>query len=447
MVQGELSALLGSRPRPVMARPLTWLPVALLLAWTGVAAGAPIVDGDADGVDDTIDACLYTPPAVPVDPRGCELPDADGDGIPDAADLCPLTAAGQAVDGFGCPLPCPDGCDGDADGDGVPDALDRCPATAAAALVDADGCALDSDLDGVPDGIDRCSGTRVDQAADARGCAAGQRPVADARRRPAPSAPATRQAAPPPQAPIEPPPPPADAGRVAAPSPRPWPDASTRRLLAALHLALLQTGERRLDEAAPPRTAPQAQTPARASAATAAVPSAAAEAPPPSQERPDGITTTATALPVAAEATQAPSPPPAASVAPRDAVAPAPDAQRPEAGEIPPRPLRLAPAHGVPPGDGALARMRFAGGSAELDGRLQRQLTGVLARLHALDAAGRTYRLEVRGDVSGDVGLGMTRARLVRAWLMSRGVPPGRVAAVPARLPEADVELRLLAED
>jgi outer membrane protein OmpA-like peptidoglycan-associated protein len=104
---------------------------------SSAAARQLIVDGDADGVDDTVDQCLYTPAAAPVDTRGCSQ-------------------------------------EGDEDADGVSDVVDACPYSPPQAQVDAHGCALDADFDGVANGLDRCSATALGVAADARGCAPDQ---------------------------------------------------------------------------------------------------------------------------------------------------------------------------------------------------------------------------------------------------------------------------------
>jgi len=85
-------------------------------------------------------------PAPPVD--------TDGDGIPDIRDSCPTVA--EDKDGFqdedGCP-------DLDNDQDGIPDALDKCPNEPEDkdGFEDEDGCPdLDNDQDGIPDASDLC---------------------------------------------------------------------------------------------------------------------------------------------------------------------------------------------------------------------------------------------------------------------------------------------------
>lgn len=62
--------------------------------------------------------------------------------------------------------------DGDRDGDGVRNSLDACPETPAGDAVDARGCSLpkDSDGDGVVDASDRCPGTAAGTVVDANGC-------------------------------------------------------------------------------------------------------------------------------------------------------------------------------------------------------------------------------------------------------------------------------------
>ncbi len=113
-------------------RLLPWL-VMLPSAALAAAGVGYIVDGDGDGVDDTRDLCLYTPP-------------------------------GATVDGFGC-----SGND-DEDGDQVADLLDHCPMSPPGARVDRYGCAIDSDFDGVADGIDRCDGSPLGALVNAAGC-------------------------------------------------------------------------------------------------------------------------------------------------------------------------------------------------------------------------------------------------------------------------------------
>jgi outer membrane protein OmpA-like peptidoglycan-associated protein len=154
--------------------------------------GCPLPkDTDGDGVVDTLDRCPATPAGTPVDTRGCPR-DSDGDGVIDRDDKCPATPAGTAVDATGCPRDtdqdgvidrddkCPNtpagtavdaaGCPRDSDGDGVIDTLDRCPNTPAHTEVDATGCPVDSDRDGVIDANDKCPGTPAGTKVDATGC-------------------------------------------------------------------------------------------------------------------------------------------------------------------------------------------------------------------------------------------------------------------------------------
>ena len=88
--------------------------------------------------------------------------DSDKDGVPDKKDACPNTPLGATVDARGCPT--------DSDKDGVYDGLDKCPGTPAGATVDASGCPADSDSDGVPDGIDQCPNTPAGVHVDPKGC-------------------------------------------------------------------------------------------------------------------------------------------------------------------------------------------------------------------------------------------------------------------------------------
>lgn len=60
-------------------------------------------DADADGVNDDMDLCPGTPPAVAVDSAGCAL-DEDLDGVSDSNDQCLGTAPGLVVDAAGCPV-------------------------------------------------------------------------------------------------------------------------------------------------------------------------------------------------------------------------------------------------------------------------------------------------------------------------------------------------------
>ena len=119
-----------------------WLLSLSLIAVCARAELPPlIVDGDADGISDEVDECLYTPPGIRVNEVGCPLLAEDGDA------------------------------------DGVADPQDDCPYTPPGARVDSHGCALDTDLDGVADGIDRCPATPVGASVDANGCPVGQSPV------------------------------------------------------------------------------------------------------------------------------------------------------------------------------------------------------------------------------------------------------------------------------
>ncbi|MCC2548277.1 OmpA family protein [Hymenobacter sp. BT175] len=127
-------------------------------------------DSDEDGVQDRLDMCPSTPPAVPVNERGCPL-DSDSDGVPDYQDSCPGEAGKAEFNG--CP---------DADDDGVMDSDDACPNTAGRAELR--GCP-DADNDNITDEEDQCPDTPAGAEVDAKGC-----PVKPAAAPAAPAAPA-----------------------------------------------------------------------------------------------------------------------------------------------------------------------------------------------------------------------------------------------------------------
>lgn len=64
---------------------------------------AAVADSDKDGVADTYDKCLATPPGVEVDSKGCPL-DSDSDGVFDYEDACADTDTRLSVDTKGCPI-------------------------------------------------------------------------------------------------------------------------------------------------------------------------------------------------------------------------------------------------------------------------------------------------------------------------------------------------------
>ncbi|MGQ0621470.1 MAG: OmpA family protein [Panacagrimonas sp.] len=124
------------------------LVLGLAVSCATMATTTMIVDGDADGVADEADRCLYTPLGIRVRGDGCS----------------PLA--------------------GDEDEDAVADLTDACPLSPAGARVDAQGCALDGDIDGIADGIDHCPSTGSDRGVDEAGCAPGDRRVVLAMRAP-----------------------------------------------------------------------------------------------------------------------------------------------------------------------------------------------------------------------------------------------------------------------
>ena len=138
------------------------------------------IDGDGDGYGDNAngnnpDLCLNTPMGEAVDANGCSSSQLDGDmdGVPNSLDACPNTPAGESVDAVGC-----SGSQEDADNDGVMDAFDACPSTSLGSTVDAAGCALyqlDSDGDTITDNIDQCPSTPSGNVVNGVGCAATER--------------------------------------------------------------------------------------------------------------------------------------------------------------------------------------------------------------------------------------------------------------------------------
>jgi predicted outer membrane repeat protein len=101
----------------------------------------PLVDGDGDGVADSIDNCPTDPNADQAnhdtDANGdaCD-PDDDNDGMPDAQDAFPFDATEQTdADGDGIG----DHADLDDDNDGIADATDNCPAIFNPDQLDSDG--------------------------------------------------------------------------------------------------------------------------------------------------------------------------------------------------------------------------------------------------------------------------------------------------------------------
>ena len=129
--------------------------------------GKKVKDKDKDGIYDKLDLCPNTPLNVQVDENGCPL-DTDGDGVADYLDNCPETPieAYDMIDSLGCPM--------DSDGDGVFNYLDQCPDTPAEAfgMIDSLGCPLDTDQDGVYDYLDQCPDTPAEAygMVDSVGC-------------------------------------------------------------------------------------------------------------------------------------------------------------------------------------------------------------------------------------------------------------------------------------
>lgn len=429
------------------------------LIWSAwAAASGPIVDGDADGVSDEIDACLYSRPGETVNALGCSLgDDGDGDGIPDRYDFCLSTPQGQSVDPFGCEsgsarAPAPVFADGD--GDGVSDREDVCPYTSPGSSVDPDGCALDGDLDGVPDGIDRCPSSPVGSRVTAVGCPAPVLPRAPASSSQADARPMQiRPAVPPAQLPVP-------GVNVAA----------TVSEIAALAtpLQLLEMGREllRLSQLEMPFSAQQLQRqaeqpalpppglppdfPSRGGSST--VPVAAVSPAPLVVDRvpaPATPTVVPQQEPVVPQSQAVPPQPSQmqAPVAVNQAAMPTPISESepvPSLPPIPAAPVRVvesrAPLASIQPQQVAL---RFVRGSSELDGQIISRLRGGRTEWQAELQAEPRQVLEVLGNREDPEQLAQIRAEIVRAYLMAQGLPARRIVARRGLTEGASVLVRL----
>lgn len=444
---------------------MTRILAAIGLIWsTWLAAAPPMVDGDADGVSDEIDLCLYSRPGDVVNRVGCTLQDdSDADGVPDNVDFCLGTPTGRAVDPFGCetglalgPVVAMD----DGDGDGVSDREDVCPYTDAGAQVDPDGCALDRDFDGVADGLDRCPNSPLGQVVNAQGCPA---PVT------APSV--QRPAPPPPQArvPVAPPAQLPDPGVDVRGTAEQIASLATPAELAALGRELLRLSgapqapisvkQLVAPAAAPPpflpaqlprstRPAPPPQVaaaPANGSPARQAMDSPPPDPPPP-RPQPRPLMPSPAPVFAADDPVQRPEPvsAPVQTPAPaKPAPLPPPPAEAAVA-PIPVAPVRVVssrPAEHL--GEGFAADVQFVRGSSELDGRIMSHLRDRKASwLAELQADSRT-RLEVIGNQEGPPALAGLRAQIVRAYLMALGLPSWRIVVQSGATGGASVRIRL----
>lgn len=438
---------------------MTRILAAIGLIWsTWLAAAPPMVDGDADGVSDEIDLCLYSRPGDVVNRVGCTMQDdSDGDGVPDHVDFCLGTPAERAVDPFGCETGAtrpPTGAIEDGDGDGVPDNEDVCPYTDAGARVDPDGCALDADFDGVADGLDRCPNSPLGQVVNAQGCPA---PVSPPR--------VTQPVSPPPlpmRVPVAPPAQLPDPGVDVLGTAEQIASLATPAELAALGHELLRLS----GTALPPVSAQQLRVPAAPPPPFQATPQtrpAAVSAPgaqrasvvpvPPAAPAVTAAVPQAVTPPQPLPVNPAPEPEPAvddsvASPMPAPAVTqPAPLPPAPVAAEV--APIPVAPVRVVSSrpaeraGDSLAADIEFVRGSSELDGRIMSRLrerkTDWLAELQA-DAR---MRLEVVGNQEDPAELAELRAQIVRAFLMAMGLPPRRIVVQRGTTGSASIRVRL----
>jgi len=75
----------------------------LAIPFGGKAKKEVELDGDNDGVVDSMDRCPTSKAGVTVDANGCEI-DSDNDGVVDSMDNCLTTPKGEAVNEKGCPI-------------------------------------------------------------------------------------------------------------------------------------------------------------------------------------------------------------------------------------------------------------------------------------------------------------------------------------------------------
>lgn len=121
-------------------------------------AAPVVIDRDADGIPDELDACPAQAGIRNSDPEqnGCPAPiDSDGDGILDKEDACPAARGEHSTD------PALNGCPPrDTDGDGILDREDACASEPGvrSSEPERNGCPPPSDRDGdtVNDDVDAC---------------------------------------------------------------------------------------------------------------------------------------------------------------------------------------------------------------------------------------------------------------------------------------------------
>lgn len=354
------------------------------------AAPAPlVVDGDADGISDEADDCLYTPPGIRVNKKGCPLLQDDGDA------------------------------------DGVADEQDDCPYTPAGASVDSHGCAADGDFDGVANGLDRCPRSSLGALVNQQGCASGETPIAlPARPQLSPVEPSETTATPviaePPIKLAPPTAPSAKPAKPRKPAPRPKPAA-----VAPVVAPPSAAAEQPAAKPEPPPPAPVAEPLAKPAPPVVAPLTPATAEPPPVATAPPVETKP---LPVAkpAPVIREPLPQPAVSAL-LEALREEEEARAPGAPAL--LEPQFRPDEGPEP---IFQSIQFAPRSVEIADASLNRLSPIGRALAQLAENSPALVVEITGHADAQEGdkpaeLATQRAELVRAYLIARGVPRLRI--------------------